>query len=69
MGAGIAVRFKSQWPAMYAEYRRRCADGRFAPGEGFAWEEGGVTVFNLATERHWRSLSRASQVVPEFVET
>jgi O-acetyl-ADP-ribose deacetylase (regulator of RNase III) len=55
MGAGIAVRFKSRWPAMYAEYRRRCADGRFAPGEVFAWEEGGVTVFNLATERHWRT--------------
>lgn len=55
MGAGIAVQFKKRWPAMYAEYKRRCADGRFAPGDVFAWEEGGVTVFNLGTEKHWRT--------------
>jgi len=55
MGAGIAVQFKKRWPAMYAEYKRRCADGRFAPGDVFAWEEAGVTVFNLGTEKHWRT--------------
>lgn len=55
MGAGIAVQFKKRWPAMYAEYKRRCADGRFTPGDVFAWEDGGVTVFNLGTEKHWRT--------------
>ncbi len=55
MGAGIAIHFKKRWPAMYAEYKRRCADGRFAPGDVFAWEDGGVTVFNLGTEKHWRT--------------
>jgi O-acetyl-ADP-ribose deacetylase (regulator of RNase III) len=55
MGKGIAVLFKQRWPAMYDEYRARCADGRFAPGDVFVWEAGGVTVFNLGTEKHWRT--------------
>ncbi len=55
MGKGIAVLFKQRWPAMYDEYRARCADGRFNPGDVFAWEAPPVTVFNLATERHWRT--------------
>lgn len=55
MGAGIAVQFKKRWPAMYAEYKKRCADGSFAPGDVFAWEAGAVTVFNLGTEKHWRT--------------
>lgn len=55
MGAGIAVQFKKRWPAMYEEYKRRCADGRFAPGDVFVWEAGSTTVFNLGTEKHWRT--------------
>lgn len=54
MGKGIAVLFKDRWPKMHAEYRARCADGRFTPGDVFVWEENGTTVFNLATEKHWR---------------
>lgn len=54
MGAGIAVQFKKRWPAMYEDYRARCKDGRFRPGDVFAWEEAGRTVFNLGTEEHWR---------------
>lgn len=55
MGKGIAVHFKERWPAMYSEYRARCADGRFNPGDVFVWEDAGVTVFNLGTEKHWRT--------------
>jgi O-acetyl-ADP-ribose deacetylase (regulator of RNase III) len=55
MGAGIAVLFKKRWPRMYAEYKARCTDGRFVPGDVFVWEECGSTVFNLGTEKHWRT--------------
>jgi O-acetyl-ADP-ribose deacetylase (regulator of RNase III) len=55
MGAGIAVAFKARWPAMYVDYKARCADGRFALGDVFVWREGGATVFNLATQPHWRA--------------
>jgi O-acetyl-ADP-ribose deacetylase (regulator of RNase III) len=50
MGAGIAVAFKKRYPAMYREYRRRCADGRFRPGDIFVWEVPDLVIYNLATQ-------------------
>jgi O-acetyl-ADP-ribose deacetylase (regulator of RNase III) len=55
MGAGIAVQFKKRWPAMYEEYRQRCSDGRFCPGDVFAWAADDTMIFNLGTEKHWRT--------------
>lgn len=54
MGAGIAVQFKKKFPAMYAEYRRRCMAGEFLPGDVYAYHYGDGFVFNLGTEKHWR---------------
>jgi O-acetyl-ADP-ribose deacetylase (regulator of RNase III) len=53
MGKGIALEFRRRFPAMYAEYKQRCADGRFTLGGVFAWKADGVTVFNLGTQRSW----------------
>jgi len=55
MGKGIAVEFRTRFPAMYAEYKRRCSDGRFQLGDVFVWREGGVTIFNLGTQKTWRA--------------
>ncbi|NMO17019.1 macro domain-containing protein [Pyxidicoccus fallax] len=55
MGKGIAVEFRQRFPRMYAEYKERCADGRFRPGDVFTWTEDGVTVFNLGTQKTWRT--------------
>jgi O-acetyl-ADP-ribose deacetylase (regulator of RNase III) len=59
MGAGIAVGFRERYPAMYAEYRRRCkaAPRQFNPGDVFLWKaDDQPWVFNLATqEDYWRS--------------
>lgn len=55
MGAGIAVEFKRRWPAMFEEYRRRCADGTFGLGDVFAWPGDGLVVYNLGTQRTWRT--------------
>ena len=55
MGKGIAVEFKARWPAMFERYRELCNEGRFKPGDVFPWQEGGVTVFNLGTQKHWRT--------------
>ena len=55
MGKGIAVEFKARWPAMFERYWELCRDGRFKPGDVFHWQEGGVTVFNLGTQKHWRT--------------
>jgi O-acetyl-ADP-ribose deacetylase (regulator of RNase III) len=50
MGAGIAVAFKKRYPAMYQEYRQRCADGRFRLGDIFVWEAPDLVIYNLATQ-------------------
>jgi O-acetyl-ADP-ribose deacetylase (regulator of RNase III) len=59
MGAGIAVGFRERYPAMYAEYRRRCkaTPRQFNLGDVFLWkDEQQPWVFNLATqEDYWRS--------------
>jgi O-acetyl-ADP-ribose deacetylase (regulator of RNase III) len=60
MGAGIAVGIRERYPAMYAEYRRRCiAQPReLNPGEVFLWraDDRQPWVFNLATqENYWHS--------------
>ncbi|HEX3269184.1 MAG TPA: macro domain-containing protein [Ktedonobacterales bacterium] len=59
MGAGIAVGFRTRYPAMYEEYRRRCkaTPREFNPGDVFLWKVAHQPwVFNLATqENNWRS--------------
>jgi O-acetyl-ADP-ribose deacetylase (regulator of RNase III) len=55
MGKGIAVEFRRRYPLMYTEYKRRCRDGLFRPGDVFTWTEGGVVVFNLGTQKSWRT--------------
>jgi len=55
MGKGIAVQFRQRFPKMYDAYKQRCADGRFKLGDVFAWPEDGLTVFNLGTQKTWRT--------------
>jgi O-acetyl-ADP-ribose deacetylase (regulator of RNase III) len=55
MGKGIAVEFRERFPEMYAEYKERCADGRFKLGDCFVWTQKDITVFNLGTQKHWRT--------------
>jgi O-acetyl-ADP-ribose deacetylase (regulator of RNase III) len=59
MGAGVATGFRDRYPAMFAEYRRRCkAEPReFNLGDVFLWKEPGKPfVFNLGTQEGvWRA--------------
>jgi hypothetical protein len=59
MGAGIATGFRDRYPAMYAEYRRRCKaqPHQFNLGDAFLWKaDDQPWVFNLATqEGTWRA--------------
>jgi O-acetyl-ADP-ribose deacetylase (regulator of RNase III) len=62
MGKGIAVQFRDRFPKMYDAYKKRCADGRFTPGDVFAWPEDGITVFNLGTQKTWRTKADLSAI-------
>jgi O-acetyl-ADP-ribose deacetylase (regulator of RNase III) len=55
MGKGIALRFRSKYPAMYAWYKHECAIGRFNLGDVQVWsrEPDGPVIFNLATQLYW----------------
>ena len=72
MDTGVAVVFKKRWPRMFEEYRARCEDGRFRLGDVFVWSEGDETVFNLATQEHWKkkttlpAIARALQKTVEL---
>lgn len=55
MGKGIALEFHKRWPRMYQEYRDLCKAGGFGLGDVFVWEDAGIVVFNLGTQRTWRS--------------
>src|SRR5689334_7473499 len=55
MGRGIAVAFRDRYPEMYKEYRRRCALGQFKLGDVFEWRDEGVTIYNLGTQKTWRT--------------
>ncbi|MCB9601486.1 MAG: macro domain-containing protein [Sandaracinus sp.] len=55
MGKGIAIEFRARFPKMYAEYKNRCLAGTFALGDVFCWRSGAVTVFNLGTQKSWRT--------------
>jgi O-acetyl-ADP-ribose deacetylase (regulator of RNase III) len=53
MGAGIAVRFKKEYPEMFNEYRHRCktTPRQFNLGDAFLWKEKEKPfVFNLGTQ-------------------
>ncbi|MFN3151429.1 macro domain-containing protein [Bremerella sp.] len=57
MGKGIAVAFKQHWPDMYRAYKAKCGSGEFTPGKVFPWKDEGAgrTIYNLGTQRTWRT--------------
>jgi O-acetyl-ADP-ribose deacetylase (regulator of RNase III) len=62
MGKGIAVEFRKRFPRMYAEYKERCARGSFKLGDVFVWTADRVIVFNLGTQRTWRTKAELAAV-------
>ena len=62
MGKGIAKDIRNRWPRMYDEYRQRCQNGHFSIGDVFVWEEGGSVIFNLGTQRSWKTSAEPSAI-------
>lgn len=53
MGAGIAARFRADWPLMYAYYKRMCEAKKLQLGACLPWQTGQESpevVYNLATQ-------------------
>ena len=62
MGAGIAKRFKNDYPKMYLKYQYICRNEVLTPGKCFLWGYGSgeTRVFNLATQEYYGKKGRAS---------
>lgn len=62
MGKGIAVEFRRRWPDMYRAYHERCLDGAFQPGDVFPWSAPDRLIYNLGTQRTWRTAATLDAV-------
>lgn len=67
MGKGIAVAFRYKWPKMYQEYKRLCLINKFQLGEVFHWQEESYHIFNLGTQKHWRSKAELNAIKKSII--
>jgi uncharacterized protein YwgA len=70
MGKGVALAFKKQYPAMFLDYVRRCDRHEVKLGQPYPYDAGDHLIINFPTKRHWRSVSRLSDIVAglEYLE-
>lgn len=60
MGKGLALHFKSHFPAMYEAYRRACNEGEVKIGKCHVWENPAGNpkiIINFPTKDDWRKPS------------
>lgn len=64
MGKGVALEFKKQFPAMYKDYKTRCAAGQVRLGKPYHYSDVlGTSIVNFPTKEHWRSPSRLEDII------
>ena len=64
MGKGVAKEFKSQFPAMFKEYKQLCDEGELEISTLHLWRGPSKWVLNFPTKTTWRRPSKL-----QFVET
>ena len=63
MGAGLALAFKKKYPAMFEEYREKCARKEVQLGRPYCYYfPSGKQIVNFPTKGHWRDESRLNTV-------
>lgn len=71
MGKGIAKVFKRQYPKMFEEYQRKCANGSLDIGKLWLYETSPKWILNFPTKKHWRNKSKVEYIeagLKEFVD-
>jgi O-acetyl-ADP-ribose deacetylase (regulator of RNase III) len=68
MGAGVALTFKTKFPAMFSDYAKACKRGLVTPGKPHVWKETGLfneelTIINFPTKTHWRKPSEYEYII------
>jgi O-acetyl-ADP-ribose deacetylase (regulator of RNase III) len=62
MGAGVALVFKTRFPAMFRAYKEACDAGEVKPGSLQVWRTSTEWILNFPTKRHWRDGSRYDDI-------
>lgn len=65
MGRGIALHFKSAYPANFKAYAAACKTGDVQPGRMFVHDTGQPAprwIINFPTKRHWRGKSHIEDI-------
>lgn len=65
MGRGIALQFKTAYPANFKQYAAACKQGDVQPGQMLVHDTGQLRprwIVNFPTKRHWRGRSRLEDI-------
>lgn len=62
MGKGIALQFRNKFPEMYRQYKLKCKNNEFNPGDVYDYDYGNGHIYNLATEKSWRTGARIQYI-------
>lgn len=62
MGKGIALQFRDKFPVMYQQYKKMCQEGRFSLGDVFIYNHDNEVIFNLATQKTWRTKANITAI-------
>lgn len=63
MGKGLALAFKTKYPAHFANYQRACKSGEMTTDKVLAYQEkNGPMIICLATKDDWRDSSKIEYV-------
>lgn len=63
MGKGLALAFKTKYPAHFANYQRACKSGEMTTEKVLAYQEiNGPMIICLATKADWRDSSKIEYV-------
>lgn len=58
MGKGIAAEYKTRFPEMFSDYKKRCDRKEVRPGQPYIWEADDHLILNFPTKDHWKGKSR-----------
>lgn len=63
MGKGLALTFKTKYPAHFENYKRACQNGEMTTEKVLAYQEkGGPMIICLATKDDWRDSSKMEYI-------
>lgn len=63
MGKGLALAFKTKYPAHFENYKRACQNGEMTTDKVLAYQEkNGPMIICLATKADWRDSSKIEYV-------